>query len=412
MENLAGKELGDCALTEFVSKGSFGFVYKARLKEAGTTGFKSEIYAAKLLSLENATDRHRELVNREIEILQQVDHPNVVHYHYHIVVDKIACIVMEYCGGGTLYQHIQNLKKDNKVMDEEEFVSTLVQISKGVEFLHDNAVIHRDLKTKNMLYTDDRKVIKIGDFGVAKLISNSPEMSVLVGTPYYLSPEILEEKPYDEKTDIWSLGCSCYEMATGNYAFHLDTMEALKEAVCNGKLPESPPISYNEDIENLIKQMLSKVSADRPTIKQILKFLQEPQTYRPKRNEPSSLKVTGNVSPDSNVYCYKGMEEKMKKKNRKFWEKESEKLQKTLIKNLDHYQAPEILVKIKKMQRKGTEKKDIQKEIIRLFDNATCVKLYPLIAAMDCFEKGIRETQGPTEFDMSLSGTLSIIPKD
>ncbi|XP_061187004.1 serine/threonine-protein kinase Nek4-like [Saccostrea echinata] len=329
MENLAGKEYGDCALVEFMNKGSFGFVYKARLtdKETGSTGYKGEIYAAKILSLENATDRHRELVNREINILQQLDHPNVVHYQYHIVADKIACIVMEYCSGGTLFQHIGALKRDNKVMDEEEFVSTLIQIAKGVEFLHDNAIIHRDLKTKNM-YTGDKKVIKIGDFGVAKLISNSPKMSVLVGTPYYLSPEILEEKPYDEKTDIWSLGCSCYEMATGNYAFHLDTMEALKEAVCKGKLPESPAIPYNDDIENLIKQMLSKVSADRPTIKQILKFLQEPQTYKPKRNDSSSQKVSRSESTESNVYFYKGMDEKMKKKNRKFWEKESEKLQK------------------------------------------------------------------------------------
>jgi serine/threonine protein kinase len=94
---------------------------------------KNEIYAAKVLSLENATDRHRELVKREIDILKLQDHPNVVQYKYHVVLDKTACLVMDYCGGGTLYQHIQDLKRDSKVMDEKEFLETLTQISKGVE---------------------------------------------------------------------------------------------------------------------------------------------------------------------------------------------------------------------------------------------------------------------------------------
>ncbi|XP_048740194.1 serine/threonine-protein kinase Nek4-like isoform X2 [Ostrea edulis] len=393
MANLEGRELGDCVLVQYVDKGSFGYVYTARLKdtEAGKTGYRNEIYAAKILSLDNATDRHRELVKREIDILKPLNHPNIVQYKYHVVVDKTACLVMEYCSGGTLYQHIRDLKRDSKVMGEKEFLLTLTQISKGVEFLHDSSIIHRDLKTKNMLYTDDKKVIKIGDFGVARLTDISSKKSVLVGTPYYLSPEILEEKPYDEKTDIWSLGCTCYEMATGSYAFYFDTMETLKEAVCRGKLPESPSISYNDDIQNMIKQMMSKISADRPTIKQILKFLQEPHTYKPRT---------------------RSMDEKTKKSNRKFWEKESERLQKTLIKNLDHYQAPEILVKIKKMQRKGVEKKEIKREFIRLVGDVTCAKLFPLVDAMDCLERGIREFEGPRDLDLSFTGTFNITPKD
>lgn len=97
---------------------------------------KNEIYAAKILSLDNATDRHRELVKREIDILKPLNHLNIVQYKYHVVVDKTACLVMEYCSGGTLYQHIRDLKRDSKVMGEKEFLLTLTQISKGVEVSH------------------------------------------------------------------------------------------------------------------------------------------------------------------------------------------------------------------------------------------------------------------------------------
>ena len=124
------------------------------------------------------------------------------------------CLVMELCEHGDLFQLILNKKLSNTKFTESEVKNYLYEICQGLDYLHKHKIIHRDLKSMNIFLTKDNH-IKIGDFGVSKkLINNNIFAYTFIGTPYYLSPEMCRNKAYDEKTDMWSLGCILYELIT------------------------------------------------------------------------------------------------------------------------------------------------------------------------------------------------------
>ena len=195
---------------------------------------------------------------------------------------------MDYADGGDLYSKINERKKLNKFMKEEKILDTFVQICIAVKHVHSKKVLHRDLKTQNIFTTKEGQV-KVGDFGICILFVTNLIARVLqhtydcaktaIGTPYYLSPEICEEKPYNIKSDIWSLGCMLYEMVTLNHAFDADSMRGLvmKILKCN-----YPPISsvFSKDLGDLIGDLLQRDPYKRPTIDKILSlpFLKVP-TY-------------------------------------------------------------------------------------------------------------------------------------
>jgi serine/threonine protein kinase len=155
----------------------------------------------------------------EIQVLSMLRHPNIIAYY-----DSLMCkepgqgsggtlmIVMEYADAGTLEEV---LKKNTRPLAEYEIMTNFSQICLGLHHVHSQNILHRDLKTCNILIcgTGPSKVLKIGDFGISKVMVHSVAES-LVGTPSYLSPELCEGKPYNVKSDIWALGCILYLLAS------------------------------------------------------------------------------------------------------------------------------------------------------------------------------------------------------
>ncbi|XP_048738726.2 serine/threonine-protein kinase Nek4-like isoform X3 [Ostrea edulis] len=374
MDKEEGKVYGDYRLEKLIGHGTYGYVYKARRNGKSTTTItSSEAFAVKLIHVKGANDRHWELVEREVEVSRKAEerkHPNIVSFKEHFKQDGVPCVVMEYCGGGTLYQKIRNLKREDKTIHEDEFISILQQIASGVEVLHDMNIIHRDLKTKNIMLTEDG-TYKIADFGVAKIIEIAGMNTKGIGTPFYMCPEIIQGKPYDQKADIWSLGCTCFEIATGSYAFEGKSVQEINTVVKSGKIPETTKIQYSDEIKNLIVEMLSHDGASRPTIKGILHFIKDykekgarPKKKKSKKSRRQNASEDAISLPDSGVEDANSIPQRLDPRKasecKEFLERESAKLQATLVMEIRSHKAADIVSYIKSLQKKETPEREFK----------------------------------------------------
>ena len=138
-------------------------------------------------------------------------------------------------------------------------------MSLGIQYLHANRILHRDIKTINMFLGRDDK-IKIGDLGVARELNQTAHMAhTVVGTQYYLSPELCEEKPYNNKSDIWSLGCVLYELCTLRHHFEAQNQGALALKILRGHY-NPIPATYSRSLKEMVEKLLTKDYRRRPDI--------------------------------------------------------------------------------------------------------------------------------------------------
>ena len=128
-------------------------------------------------------------------------------------------IAMEYCKGGDLRAILQ--QRAGILFPQDRILDWFVQLCLATKYIHNRHILHRDIKSQNIFLTEAGK-IKLGDFGISKMLDNSKELAnTCVGTPYYLSPEICQNKPYNSKSDVWALGCVLYEMASLKHPFEI-----------------------------------------------------------------------------------------------------------------------------------------------------------------------------------------------
>lgn len=226
-------------------------------------------YVIKKLNLRNASSRERRAAEQEAQLLSQLKHPNIVTYKESWEGgDGLLYIVMGFCEGGDLYRKLKEQK--GQLLPESQVVEWFVQIAMALQYLHEKHILHRDLKTQNVFLTRTN-IIKVGDLGIARVLENHCDMaSTLIGTPYYMSPELFSNKPYNYKSDVWALGCCAYEMATLKHAFNAKDMNSLVYRIIEGKLPPMPK-DYSPELAELIRTMLSKRPEERPSVRSILR---------------------------------------------------------------------------------------------------------------------------------------------
>ncbi|XP_018770548.3 serine/threonine-protein kinase Nek4 isoform X2 [Serinus canaria] len=246
-----------------VGKGSYGEVSLARHRQ------DRKQYVIKKLNLRSASGRERRAAEQEAQLLSQLRHPNIVTYRESWQGDDgHLYIVMGFCEGGDLYHKLKEQK--GKLLSENRVVEWFVQIAMALQYLHEKHILHRDLKTQNIFLTRTN-IIKVGDLGIARVLENQYDMaSTLIGTPYYMSPELFSNKPYNYKSDVWALGCCVYEMATLKHAFNAKDMNSLAYRIIEGKLPPMPK-DYSPQLVEIIQTMLSKKPEERPSVKSILR---------------------------------------------------------------------------------------------------------------------------------------------
>ncbi|KAM8758706.1 serine/threonine-protein kinase Nek4 isoform 1-T1 [Rhynchonycteris naso] len=248
---------------QVVGRGSYGEVTLVRHRREGRQ------YVIKKLNLQNASSQERRAAEQEAQLLSQLKHPNIVTYKESWEGgDGLLYIVMGFCEGGDLYRKLKEQK--GQLLPESQVVEWFVQIAMALQYLHEKHILHRDLKTQNVFLTRTN-IIKVGDLGIARVLENHCDMaSTLIGTPYYMSPELFSNKPYNYKSDVWALGCCAYEMATLKHAFNAKDMNSLVYRIIEGKLPPIPK-AYSPELAELIRTMLSKRPEERPSVRSILR---------------------------------------------------------------------------------------------------------------------------------------------
>ncbi|RXG69884.1 Serine/threonine-protein kinase Nek8 [Armadillidium vulgare] len=147
---------------------------------------------------------------------------------------------MEFASGGNLHELIKKKKNDNSYLKKKEALELFCQICFAIQHIHEQNILHRDLKTQNIMLDKTHKIAKVGDFGISKLLESRGKACSVVGTPSYLSPELCKGISYDTKSDIWALGCVLYEMLTLHYAFEAENNLALIQKICKGNVAPIP----------------------------------------------------------------------------------------------------------------------------------------------------------------------------
>ncbi|XP_037714371.1 serine/threonine-protein kinase hippo [Drosophila subpulchrella] len=241
-----------------LGEGSYGSVYKALHKES------SSIVAIKLVPVES--DLHE--IIKEISIMQQCDSPYVVRYYGSYFKQYDLWICMEYCGAGSV-SDIMRLRK--KTLTEDEIATVLSDTLKGLVYLHLRRKIHRDIKAANILLNTEGYA-KLADFGVAgQLTDTMAKRNTVIGTPFWMAPEVIEEIGYDCVADIWSLGITALEMAEGKPPYgDIHPMRAIF------MIPQKPPPSFREpdrwstEFIDFVSKCLVKEPDDRATATELL----------------------------------------------------------------------------------------------------------------------------------------------
>ena len=247
-----------------LGEGSYSVVFKVRRKA------DSKVYALKKVKLKKLSEKEKKNALNEVRILASIKSNFVISYKEAFIEEEESslCIVMEYADKGDLYQKITHFKRMGYYFDEMDIWKVFIQMTKGLKALHDLKILHRDLKSANIFLFNDGST-KIGDLNVSKVAKKGVGYTQ-TGTPYYASPEVWRDEPYDSKSDIWSLACVTYEMLTLHPPFRAESMKGLYEKVLKGKYPKINE-RYSSDIADLLKLLFSINPKDRPSCDEILK---------------------------------------------------------------------------------------------------------------------------------------------
>ena len=315
-----------------IGKGCFGHVSKIIRKS------DKKLLIWKELNYEGIPDKEQQLIENEISILKEMNHPNIVK-QYEIIKDERNSklyIVMEYCDGEDLEKLILKNKFHKQLVDEKLIWNILIQILRALNYIHnEKKIVHRDIKPSN-IFLNKNYNIKLGDFGLSKKFY-SEYSNTLIGTPIYMSPELLEKKPYNVKTDIWALGCSIYELATFSTPYAAPNMNVLLNKIRNG-LPQRIDKTYSDELWNIISKMLTYDYNKRPSSLELIEEYDKLIYFKNSNNNNKN----DNIKDYKQLYfIYKEKYEKIKNEQKEK-EKNIKKREDLLNKKMEEQNKKEI----------------------------------------------------------------------
>eukprot|EP00929_Paragymnodinium_shiwhaense_P049956 TRINITY_DN25188_c0_g1_i1.p1 TRINITY_DN25188_c0_g1~~TRINITY_DN25188_c0_g1_i1.p1 ORF type:complete len:881 (-),score=234.33 TRINITY_DN25188_c0_g1_i1:47-2689(-) len=247
-----------------VGKGSFGCCWLVQSSE-GTQCILKQIDVSRM------QPKQRQEAENEVKVLSTLRHPFIISFRESFVEDGQLCIITDYAERGDLFQAIRKQRQAGVFFPESLVLRWFSQITLALKHMHDRKILHRDLKTQNIFLSGSGEgTVKLGDFGIARVLQHTQDCArTAIGTPYYLSPEICMEKPYDYKSDVWSLGCVLFELATLEHAFDAESMRGLVMKILRGNPPQVPLV-FSAEVRTLVPELLKKDPRLRPSIDEIL----------------------------------------------------------------------------------------------------------------------------------------------
>jgi calcium-dependent protein kinase len=236
---------------EKLGSGSYGVVWKVQHNQTGLDRAMKKITK----NPNSKKETEAEILN-EIEILRKLDHPNIVKIFEFFNTTDGYFLITEFCSGGELYREI----KINKKIKEEVAAHIMYQLLSAVNYCHSYGIIHRDLKPENILIESKEKDlynIKVIDFGTAKILEKNKNEKKIIGSAYYIAPEVLE-KNYNEKSDLWSCGVIMYILLSGKAPFTGETDSVILDKIKNGSFEMLEPVweKISPDAKDLIRRLL------------------------------------------------------------------------------------------------------------------------------------------------------------
>ncbi|XRA97513.1 protein tyrosine kinase [Pycnococcus provasolii] len=253
--------MSDFVVEGEIAKGSFGVVMRCiRLSD-------NRQFAIKQVEMKGMNKAEREECIDEARVMSTLDSPYVVRYFDCFIDGTKLCMVMNYAPGGTLHASI---RKHPGGLPEEQCWKNVIHVALALRHLHGKNVLHRDIKSLNV-FLDEFGDIQVGDLGIARQMSNSTLFAkTVVGTPYYLSPELCEDKPYNTKSDLWALGVLAYEMAAGRHPFDAQNEGALIRKIVKGVYAPLPTARFSKAYCDLVYGLLAKEPLKRPSAAALL----------------------------------------------------------------------------------------------------------------------------------------------
>uniref|UniRef100_A0A8C3TQA6 non-specific serine/threonine protein kinase n=1 Tax=Catharus ustulatus TaxID=91951 RepID=A0A8C3TQA6_CATUS len=224
---------------EMIGEGSFGRVYKGRRKHS------AQVVALKFIPKVGRSEKELKNLQREIEIVRDLHHPNIIQLLDSFETDKEVVVVTDYAEG-ELFQILE----DDGSLPEDQVQTIAAQLISALYYLHSHRILHRDMKPQNILLGKDG-VVKLCDFGFARAMSiHTLVLTSIKGTPLYMSPELVEERPYDHTADLWSVGCILYELFVGTPPFYTNSIFQLVSLILKD------PVKWPENMSPVFKSFL------------------------------------------------------------------------------------------------------------------------------------------------------------
>lgn len=256
-------------MLEKLGSGSFGTIRRVVRKS------DKKVLVWKEIRYGRMSEKEKSMLVSEVNILRELKHPNIVRYKDRIIDRESSTIyiIMEFCENGDLSSVIRKYKRSGKRMEESRIWSLFFQLSCALHECHSRKlkILHRDIKPANV-FIDKHQLFKLGDFGLARILSSDTQLAKTnVGTPYYMAPEQVNELPYNEKCDIWSMGCLIYEMAALAPPFEAANQLALAVKIKAGRVARLPE-GYSDELNSAVRSMLQLEPPKRPSIEELFKL--------------------------------------------------------------------------------------------------------------------------------------------